>query len=42
LLRRRLAIVLAEAPDGATPEGQLLRALARLLPPSQPINPPAA
>src|SRR5213594_2188121 len=32
LLRRRLAIVLAEAPDGATPEGQLLKALARIWP----------
>lgn len=30
LLRRRLATVLAEAPDGATPEGQLLKALARI------------
>lgn len=42
LLRRRLAIVLAEAPEGATAESQLLRALARVLPPSQPSNPPAA
>ena len=32
LLRRRLAVVLAEAPDGGTPDGQLLRALARVLP----------
>jgi AcrR family transcriptional regulator len=32
LLRRRLAIVLSEAPDGPTPEGQLLRALARIWP----------
>ena len=32
LLRRRLAIVLADAPDGGTAEGQLLRALARVLP----------
>ena len=32
LLRRRLAIVLSEAPDGATAEGQLLKALARLWP----------
>jgi len=32
LLRRRLAVVLAEAPDGASPEGQLLRALARVFP----------
>jgi hypothetical protein len=32
VLRRRLAVVLAEAPDGGSPEGQLLRALARLFP----------
>lgn len=32
LLRRRFAIVLADAPDGASPEGQLLRALARVFP----------
>ena len=32
LLRRRLAIVLSEAPDGATAEGQLLKALARIWP----------
>ncbi|HYU00845.1 MAG TPA: TetR family transcriptional regulator [Gemmatimonadales bacterium] len=31
LLRRRFAVVLAEAPDGASAEGQLLRALARVL-----------
>jgi AcrR family transcriptional regulator len=42
LLRRRLGVVLAEAPDGGTPEGRLLGALAALLPapqtslPSQP------
>jgi AcrR family transcriptional regulator len=42
LLRRRLAIVLSEAPEGATPEGQLLRALARILPPAQPSTSPAA
>ena len=45
LLRRRFAIVLAEAPDGGTPEGELLKALARLLRPSQagpPSAPPAA
>jgi AcrR family transcriptional regulator len=42
LLRRRLAIVLAEAPEGTSPESQLLRALARVLPPSQPSSPPAA
>ena len=32
LLRRRLAVVLAEAPDGASPDGQLLRSLARVYP----------
>src|SRR5258705_302826 len=32
LLRRRLAMVLSEAPDGSTPEGQLLKALARIWP----------
>lgn len=32
LLRRRLAIVLSEAPDGTTPESHLLRALARIWP----------
>jgi AcrR family transcriptional regulator len=31
LLRRRLAIVLHEAPEGGTPEGPLLTALARVL-----------
>jgi AcrR family transcriptional regulator len=31
LLRRRLAVVLAEAPDPHTPEGALLAALARVL-----------
>lgn len=30
LLRRRLAIVLSEAPDGASVDGQLLKALARV------------
>ncbi len=30
LLRRRLATVLSEAPDGASPDGQLLKALARV------------
>src|SRR5437899_5892848 len=34
LLKRRFAVVLAEAPDGGTPDGQLLKALARVLPPS--------
>lgn len=32
LLKRRFAVVLAEAPDGGSAEGQLLRALARLFP----------
>jgi len=32
LLRRRFAAVLAEAPDGGSPEGQLLKALARVFP----------
>ena len=32
LLRRRLATVLSEAPDGSSPEGQLLKALARIWP----------
>lgn len=30
LLRRRLAVVLSEAPDGGTIDGQLLQALARV------------
>jgi AcrR family transcriptional regulator len=34
LLRRRFAIVLAEAPDGGSVDGQLLKALARLWPSS--------
>jgi AcrR family transcriptional regulator len=34
LLRRRFAIVLAEAPDGGSTDGQLLRALGRLWPAS--------
>src|SRR3990172_2247591 len=34
LLRRRFAIVLAEAPDGGSAEGQLLKALARIWPAS--------
>src|SRR5207247_7753921 len=37
LRRRRLAVVLREAPEGGTPEGPLLRALARVL-----ATPPAA
>lgn len=32
LLRRRLGVVLAEAPDGGSADGQLLRSLARLFP----------
>ena len=32
LLRRRLAVVLAEAPDGGSPDGKLLHALARIFP----------
>jgi AcrR family transcriptional regulator len=36
LLRRRFAVVLAEAPDGGSPDGQLLRALARILPGAVP------
>jgi AcrR family transcriptional regulator len=38
LLRRRFSIVLAEAPDGGTPEGQLLKALVRVLPRAQPAS----
>ncbi len=34
LLRRRFAIVLAEAPDGGSADGQLLKALARVWPAS--------
>src|SRR5207247_7267934 len=36
LLRRRFAVVLAEARDGGTPDGQLLKALGRVLPPAGP------
>jgi AcrR family transcriptional regulator len=32
LVKRRFAIVLSEAPDGGTVDGQLLKALARVLP----------
>jgi AcrR family transcriptional regulator len=39
LLKRRFAVVLAEAPDGASPDGQLLKALARVLAPAQPSTP---
>ena len=42
LLRRRFAVVLAEAPVGATPEGELLKALARVLRSPQGTAPPAA
>jgi len=35
LLRRRFAVVLAEAPDGGTSDGQLLKALGRILPTPQ-------
>lgn len=42
LLRRRLAVVLAEAPEGATPEGRLLAALAGVLPGPQPPPPDSA
>jgi AcrR family transcriptional regulator len=33
LLRRRFALVLADAPNGGTADGELLQALARVLPP---------
>ena len=33
LLKRRFAVVLTEAPDGSAADGQLLKALARVLPP---------
>jgi AcrR family transcriptional regulator len=36
LLRRRFAVVLADAPDGGSPEGQLLSALARVFPVAGP------
>lgn len=32
LLRRRLAVVLAETPDAGSPDGELLHALARIFP----------
>lgn len=40
LIKRRFAVVLAEAPDGGTPDGQLLKALARVLPLPAPPAPP--
>jgi len=36
LLRRRFALVLTEAPDGGTADGQLLKALGKVLPVSAP------
>src|SRR6266705_3811670 len=39
LLKRRFAVVLAEAPDGGTADGQLLKALGRVLPPAHPSPP---
>jgi AcrR family transcriptional regulator len=39
LLRRRFALVLSEASDGGTPDGALLKALARVLP--APVQPAA-
>src|SRR5437016_9016470 len=39
LLRRRVAVGLAEVPVGGTPGGQLLKALARVLPPAGPTPP---
>jgi AcrR family transcriptional regulator len=39
LLRRRFAVVLTEAPDGGTPEGVLLKALGRVLPPAHAPKP---
>lgn len=41
LLRRRLVVVLGEAPDGGSAEGQLLKALARVLPGQTPPRPAA-
>jgi len=38
LLRRRFAVVLAEAPDGGTADGQLLKALGRVLPSAAPAQ----
>ena len=42
LLRRRFAVVLADAPAGTTAESDLLKALARVLRPSAPTPSPAA
>src|SRR3989442_3823301 len=39
LPKRRFAVVLTEAPQGATAEGQLLKALAHVLPGTQPTAP---
>src|SRR5437016_13067945 len=39
LLRRRFAVALAQAPDAATPAGQLLKAVARVLASAQPATP---
>src|SRR5690349_1025122 len=39
LLRRRFAVVLTEAPDGGSPDGQLLKALGRVLPAAHPAAP---
>lgn len=42
LLKRRFAVVLTEAPDGTAVDGQLLKALARVLPPPPlPSAPPS-
>ena len=41
LLRRRFAVVVAEAPDGGSPDGLLLRALARIFPAPAPASTPA-
>ena len=41
LLRRRFALVLTEAPESASPEGVLLKAIARILS-TQTFFPPAA
>ena len=38
LLRRRFGVVLAEAPDGGSAEGQLLKVLMRVLPSAKPTS----